>query len=228
MQSLKRKLVVHVDQCCMLFVYFFLFLSNSSSSIYFSFHQTQPRNRQGVVILLGKFKSKGMFSFSFPKSTNPTFSNLCFWFVQALGNDSGGKEKVPVESSGGRGKEGQRETEEWEGEKERDGEKALEHGTLSLILSLSYTHTHTKTQKRLTGCSFKALASLYPSSGVEFQCSISFFIGGLGRARRLGQEECVFFQWSTSVPLIVLLCFSKLISTQIQPHCHLQPVPATL
>lgn len=226
MQSLKRKQVVHFDQCCMLFVYFFLFISNSSSSLSCSFHQTQPRNRQGVVILLGKFKSKGMFSFSFPKSTNPTFSNLCFWFLQALGNDSGGKEKGPVESSGGRGREGQRETEEWEGEKEREGEKALEHGTLSLFHT--HTHTHTKSQKRLTGWSFKALASLYPSSGVEFQCSISFFIGGLGRARRLGQEECVLFQWSTSVPLIVLMCFSKVISTQIQPHCHLQLVSATL
>lgn len=81
------------------------------------FIRHKPRYRQGVVLLLGKFKSKGMFSFSFPKSTNPTFSNLCFWFVQALGNDNGGKEKGPVESSGGRGREGQRETEDWEGEK---------------------------------------------------------------------------------------------------------------
>lgn len=117
--------------------------------------------------------------------------------MQALGNDSGGKEKGPVES---RGREGQRDTEEWDEEKEREGEKALEHGTLLLFLSLSLFHTHTKTQKRLTGWSFKALASLYPSSGVEFQCGISFFIGGLGRARRLGQDECVFFQGSTSVP----------------------------
>ncbi len=86
----------------------------------------------------------------------------------------------------------ERETEEWDGEKEREGGKALEHGTILLILSLSLFHAHTqKTQKRLTGWSFKGLASLFPSSGVEFQCSISFFIGGL---RRLGQDECVFFQ----------------------------------
>lgn len=185
MQSLKRKLVVHVDQCCMLFVYFFLFLSNSSSSIYFSFHQTQPRNRQGVVILLGKFKSKGMFSFSFPKSTNPTFSNLCFWFVQALGNDSGGKEKVPVESSGGRGKEGQRETEEWEGEKERDWEKALEHGTLSLILSLSYTHTHKNTKKtdRLELQSFSFSLSFF-WCGISMQYFI--FHWGVGEGEEVG------------------------------------------
>lgn len=52
--------------------------------------------------------------------------------MQALGNDSGGKEKGPVESSGGRGRKGQREMEEWD--REREGEKALEHATLLLIL----------------------------------------------------------------------------------------------
>lgn len=68
--------------------------------------------------------------------------------MQALGNDSSGKEKGPVESSGGRGREGQRDTEEWDGEKEREGEKALEHGTLLLILSLSLFHTHTQKHKK--------------------------------------------------------------------------------
>lgn len=68
--------------------------------------------------------------------------------MQALGNDSGGKEKGPVESRGGRGREGQRDTEEWDEEKEREGEKALEHGTLLLFLSLSLFHTHTQKHKK--------------------------------------------------------------------------------
>jgi len=93
----------------------------------------------------------------------------------------------------------------------------------SSSLSFSYTHTHkhththknTKKTDRLELQSFSlSLASLYPSSGVEFQCSISFFIGGLGRTRRLGQEECVFFQLST----IVLMCFSKLYEHKSSIH----------
>ncbi len=42
----------------------------------------------------------------------------------------------------------ERETEEWDGEKEREGGKALEHGTILLILSLSLFHAHTQKHKK--------------------------------------------------------------------------------
>ncbi len=181
----------------MLFVY--LSFPNSSSTLSCSLHRTQLRYGQGVVLLLGKFKSKGNVSFSLSKVHKPDlFSNLCFWFVQALGNGQRWKRKgaCGIERWGEVERDREIQRNGMKKEKERST-RTWNSLTLPLTLSLSYTQ---KTQKRLTGWSFKALASLYPSSGVEFQCGISFFIGGLGRARRLGQDECVFFQGSTSVP----------------------------
>ncbi len=186
------------EQCCMLFVYLSFLIILPHFLVLF----IRPNWDMAKVwfFCLASSKAKGCFPFQSPQSQ--LFSNLCFWFVQALGNDSSGKEKGLVESSGGRGREGQRERDRGMGwrkrKRRRKSTRTWNYLTHPLALSLSCTHT--KTQKRLTGWSFKGLASLFPSSGEEFQCSISFFIGGLRRARRLGQDECVFFQWSTSVP----------------------------
>lgn len=168
------------------------FFPNYSSTHSCSLHRTQLRYSQGVFFLLGKFKSKGMFSFSFPKSTKPNFFQICvsdlcrLLGMTAVEKNRGLWNRVVGEVERDRGMG-------WRKRKRRR-KSTRTWNSLTHPLALSLSLFHTQTQKRLTGWSFKALASLYPSSGVEFQCSISFFIGGLGRAMRLGQDECVFFQ----------------------------------